>query len=205
MQRAVEAIADGKCLIYPTETLYAIGGGAFHADAAQAVVDIKARPQTKPLPIIIGSMEQLGMITGWFSKAFVRLADVFWPGPLSVLVPTGRRLPRLLRDESGFTSVRLSAHPLARELCLRSGMPLIATSANISGQSAPATPDQIDPRLAQKVAAVVADKPWPAGGLPSTVVKCLGTREVAVIREGAVSIAMLRDAGFVVAPLPDDG
>ena len=109
---------------------------AFHVSAVEEIIRLKARPADKPLPIIIGSMDQLGMVTGWFSKAFAKLAAAFWPGPLSVLVPTGRKLPPEVRDKGGFTSVRLTAHPLARDLCLRAGTPLIATSANRTGMPA---------------------------------------------------------------------
>lgn len=198
MQQAITAIRDGRCLIYPTETLYAVGAGAFHAQAAEEIVRLKARASDKPLPIIIGSMEQLGMVTGWFSKAFARLTATFWPGPLSVLVPTGRKLPEQVRDAHGFTSVRLTAHALARELCLRAGTPLIATSANITGQPAVARPDALDAGLVAEVACVVRDKPWPGGGKPSTVVRCLGTLDLEVLREGAVSRAALHGAGFIL-------
>ncbi len=198
MQQAIAAITDGKCLIYPTETLYAVGAGAFHARAVQEILRLKARPADKPLPIIIGSMDQLGMVTGWFSKAFARLTAFFWPGPLSVLVPTGRKLPEQVRDGGGFTSVRLTAHPLARELCLRAGTPLIATSANRTGRPPASRPEEIDPALAGEVACVLRDKPWPGGGLPSTVVRCLGTADLEVLREGAVSRAALEAAGFTL-------
>ncbi|WP_029894413.1 L-threonylcarbamoyladenylate synthase [Desulfohalovibrio reitneri] len=198
MQKAVQAIRDGKLVIYPTETLYALGCSAFNAEGARRVIELKARPATKPLPIIIGHMDQLSMVTGWFSKAFAKLTREFWPGPLSILVPTGRRLPSEVRDPSGFTSLRLTAHPLAAKLCIQTGGPLISTSANISGGPAAARPSEIDPMLNESVAATLREKPWPGGGLPSTVVKCLGTDELAVIREGAVSLAKLRDAGFTL-------
>lgn len=198
MQQSISAIRDGKCLIYPTETLYALGAGAFHVQAVEEVIRLKSRPADKPLPIIIGSMDQLGMVTGWFSKAFAKLTATFWPGPLSVLVPTGRKLPPQVRDSGGFTSVRLTAHPLARDLCLRAGTPLIATSANLTGQPAVGRPDEIDPGLAGAVACVLRDKPWPGGGMPSTVVRCLGTLDLDVLREGAVSRAALEAAGFTL-------
>ncbi|EPR42414.1 Sua5/YciO/YrdC/YwlC family protein [Desulfovibrio sp. X2] len=204
MEQAIETIRDGKCLIYPTETLYAIGASAFNAQAVEEIVRIKARPKTKPLPIIIGSMEQLAMVTGWFSKAFARLAEAFWPGPLSVLVPTGRKLPSLVRDPHGFTSVRLTAHPLARELCLRADTPLIATSANRSGRPGAGRPEDLDPELVAQVDHVLRGKPWPAGGLASTVVRCVGTRELQVLRDGAISKEQLEEAGFTLVAKPGE-
>lgn len=196
--KAVDAISSGRCLIYPTETLYALGAGAFHAEAAERIVAIKARPDTKPLPIIIGHRDQLPMVTGWLSKAFEQLSIHFWPGPLSVLVPAGRRLPPQVKDERGLTSVRVTAHPLAAKICMEAGTPLIATSANRSGQEPTSRPGELDPALKTAVDMVVTAKPYPAGGSPSTVVRCVGTDRVEVVRDGVVSRARLRQAGFTI-------
>ncbi len=198
MQNAAEVIKQGKCLIYPTETLYAIGGSAFDQGVADEIVRIKGRPADKPLPVIVGSMEQLDMVTGWVSKALVHLARNFWPGPLSILVRAGKKLPHQLHDERGFTSVRWTAHPIASRLCLESGVPLIATSANASGKPGAGKPQELDPSLVGRVALAVLDKPWPSGGLPSTVVRCMGTDRVCILRQGAVTAAALKKAGFTI-------
>jgi L-threonylcarbamoyladenylate synthase len=196
MKNAVEIIKQGKCIIYPTETLYAVGGSAFSEAVAEEVVLLKERPSDKPLPVIVGSMNQLSMVTGWVSKALDRLARTFWPGPLSVLVPAGKSLPPQLRDPRGLTSVRWTAHPTATRLCLQSGLPLIATSANTSGMPSSAKPHELDPALVGRVAMSLLDKPWPSGGLPSTVVRCMGTFRLRVLRQGATSMADLERAGF---------
>lgn len=204
LQRALETIRNGGCLIYPTETLYALGAGVFHPEAARRVVTLKARPLNKPLPLIIGSREQLGMITGWMSKTLDHLARSFWPGPLSILVPARRDLPPEVRDARGLTSVRLTAHPLAARLCVQAGTPLIATSANLSGHPAAARPEELDRELTRQVL-VLSEKPWPAGGRPSTVVRCLGTDLIEVLRHGAVADEDLANAGFELAAVPRVG
>ncbi|MFW5487922.1 MAG: L-threonylcarbamoyladenylate synthase [Desulfovibrio sp.] len=198
MPKAVDYIKQGKCIIYPTETLYAIGGSAFSDDVANEVVQLKNRPASKPLPVIVGSMRQLDMVTGWRSKALERLTSNFWPGPLSILVPAGKSLSPQVRDSRGFTSVRWTVHPIAQRLCLESGVPLIATSANTSGRAGAAKPHELDPALVGRVALSVLDRPWPSGGLPSTVVRCMGTDRLAILRQGAVSRAALLKAGFTI-------
>ncbi len=204
LQRALDTIRSGGCLIYPTETLYALGAGAFQPEAARRIMALKARAQGKPLPLIIGAKDQLSQITGWMSKTLDHLARSFWPGPLSILVPARRDLPAEVRDPRGLTSVRWTAHPLAARLCVLSGTPLIATSANVSGHPAAARPEELDRALTKEVL-VLADKPWPAGGRPSTVVRCLGTDLIEVLRHGAVSDEELLKAGFELVAAPRVG
>ncbi len=100
----------------------------------------------------------------------------------------------------GLSSVRISPPPLAGELCRRAGGALVATSANVSGQPATADPRELDPALLSGVDGACLDRPWPAGGAPSTLVRLLGDRRVAVLRAGAVPASALADL-FSLAPL----
>jgi len=141
-------------------------------------------------------MDQLFLVTDLHDPDLELLARAFWPGPLSVLVPALKGLPALVHDRRGLTSVRVTPHPLAARLSLECAAPLIASSANISGRPAVADPGRLDPELVVRVDGVLAEKPWPSGGLPSTVVGLEGAGKLTVYREGAVSLAALRRAGF---------
>lgn len=198
MHEVLKSMEAGEVVIYPTETLYAIGCDATNSEAVKQVAEIKGRSDVKPLPLIIGSLSMLSLVTGERPSALAVLADSFWPGPLSILVKALPELPALLSDDQGFTSVRWSGHPFAAELSRRLGRPLVATSANVSGKAPAATPEDMDDALLTKVGAFYFDPPWPTGGLPSTVVRITSATSLEVLRKGAVSVKRLCDKGFSV-------
>ncbi|NJB67103.1 L-threonylcarbamoyladenylate synthase [Desulfobaculum xiamenense] len=198
MERACRVILDGGVLVYPTETLYAIGCDGLDAAAAARVYALKGRDPSKPLPLLVADAAQLSLVTDWSPQEISVLAEHFWPGPLSVLVPARAGLPAQIQDRRGLTSVRVTPHPVAAELSRRTGRPIVATSANISGQPAVCVPGQLDAGLCAGADFVLDERPWPAGGLPSTVVGVEGEGRLAVYREGAVSVERLEAVGFTV-------
>lgn len=193
---AVDRLRSGNVLIYPTETMYALGCLATQHEAARTVCTLKGRPAIKPLPLIVADWDM--------ARAFLelqpeeaRLARLFWPGPLSLVLRTGSAISSLCRDGLGLSAVRMSPHPVARELCARAGAPLVSSSANQSGQEAVCDPALLDPELVRCVQVAPDVGPRPAGGLPSTLVRVLG-RSVRVLRHGAVSAETIRMYGFEV-------
>lgn len=198
MLEVIEAILGGGVVVYPTETLYAVGCDATNPAAARRVVDIKSRPESKPLPVLIGSMAMLDTFAVEVTDEVAKLAELFWPGPLSVLVESTEELAPEVRDAEGFTSVRWTPHPLATRLCREVGAPLVCTSANISGRGPVAIPSQLDSELTVQVDESLLQRPWPAGGDPSTLVRPLGDGKLALLRAGAVSKQALMDKGFVL-------
>ncbi|WP_291497598.1 L-threonylcarbamoyladenylate synthase [Desulfocurvus sp.] len=200
LARALEAVAAGRCIVYPTETLYALGGDGTSRAVAEAVCALKGRDPAKPLPLVICATGQLPLVARTASPEVLRLGGLFWPGPLSVLVRAASGLPEAVQDARGLTSVRVTSHPVAAALCRLAERPLIATSANLSGGPAAARLEELDPALAARVACVVGLGPAPAGGAPSTVVEPLGGAALAVHRLGAVSLDALRRAGFDPRP-----
>jgi len=195
---ALMTLERGGTVVYPTETLYALGCSGFSEAGCAAVARIKNRPQTKPLPLIIGAVEQLRMVTDSPSEDVLHLARQFWPGPLSILVPATAGLARQVKDERGMTSVRVTPHPLAARLCLDAGAPLVATSANVSGLDPAGRFADLDPKLVEQAGEALGMGPEPAGGEPSTVVEPLGSGLLFVFRRGAVSDEKLNQAGFSI-------
>lgn len=210
IDEAARLLSDGGVLLYPTETLYALGCAATHAGAAARVAALKGRPQAKPFPLVVADFAGVLGLTASLDTAtmaglradLTRLAKVFWPGPLSVLLPTRPDLPALVRDEAGYSSVRVSPHPTVQKICraLASRNPegcgaLVATSANRSGHPAAATPEQLDPvllaALAQAGGSTLLAPPWPAGGPPSTLIRFTGPGRAMVLRLGATSLEEL--------------
>lgn len=198
MHELIKAMQNGETVVYPTETLYALGCDATNEAACAKVLSIKARSKAKPLPIIVGGVDMLGLVTEDRPQALQQLASAFWPGPLSILVKALPSLPKALSDEDGFTSVRWSGHPFASELSRRLRQPIVASSANLSGKPPVALPEDLDPDLLAKVGVAYFDPPWPRGGLPSTVIRVLGSTRLEVLRQGAISFKSLCDKGFSV-------
>jgi L-threonylcarbamoyladenylate synthase len=199
---AARIIRGGGVLAYPTETFFALGAGLKHPSAMARVAKLKNRPAAKPLPLIIGDLDQLAMILHPDFAASALFADlselmtVFWPGPLSLVLPAGPDVPALAKDARGQTSVRLPGHAVARELCLAADMPITATSANVSGYPAARLVCELPPGL--QVDAVLDLGEIPAGGQASTVAAVWGRRELRLRRLGAVSVESLEAAGFRV-------
>ncbi|MUM76216.1 threonylcarbamoyl-AMP synthase [Pseudodesulfovibrio sp. F-1] len=198
MQNLLKAMAAGEVVVYPTETLYALGCDATNAAACDKVMQIKGRTAAKPLPLIIGGVDMLGLVTDDRPSALLQLASAFWPGPLSILVRALPGLPSNLSDDDGYTSVRWSGHPFASELSRRLRRPIVATSANLGGEAPVALPEDLSPQLMEMVGAAYVDPPWPKGGKPSTVIRVLGATRLEVLRDGAVSVKKLCDKGFSV-------
>lgn len=184
-------LCGGGVAVYPTETLYALGCAAANAAACARVAALKGRPEAKPFPLIVGHRDGLAAIAAELPGDLLRLAEAFWPGPLSVLVRTVDALPRHVRDAQGYSSVRMSPHPLATALCRLAGPALVATSANRSGRPATALPAELDPRLLAGADASLLIPPLPAGGAPSTLVRLLGGGAVRILRPGALPAATL--------------
>ncbi len=198
MQKVLESLSRGGVAVYPTETLYALGCVATDENACARVAAIKKRPSSKPLPLIVGWREGLKLVSDDIPRSLVALVELFWPGPLSVLVRAKDSLAPQVSDENGFTSVRLCPHPVAAALSRELAAPLVATSANISGRAAAAVPDELDSELMEQADAAYLGKPWPMGGVPSTVVRLKGGNELEVVRPGAVPLSRLEEQGFVI-------
>jgi L-threonylcarbamoyladenylate synthase len=155
--RATSALAAGSLLIYPTDTLYALGGLASRPEVGRAVREAKGREEGKPLPLVASGLEQARSLCAAWPEAAALLAARFWPGPLSLIVPAGPEVPSDVTSGTGSVAVRVPARELTRRLCA-SG-PLIATSANRAGQPAPR-------RCADAVAAVGASAALALDGGP---------------------------------------
>lgn len=204
LSKAATLLTAGGCVIYPTETYFALGARATDAKALARIMAIKARPSSKPLPLLVGDMGHLAAIfpdnflDGPLEADFFDLSARFWPGPLSLVVPCRETLPGLVQDATGCVSVRFTPHPSAAALCRLAGGAIVATSANRSGQPPAARLEQLDPQVVASADALVTDGPLPGGGPASTVAGLLGGRRLRIFREGAVPISRLEQTGYSI-------
>ncbi len=195
-RETLDILGRGGCVIYPTETLYALGAAVTHEKACTKILHIKNRSHKKPFPVIIGDRAQVQLFTPALPALLKELTQKFWPGPLSLLMQSSKKWPLQIQNDEGFVCVRLTSHPLAAQLCQDLDTALIATSANKSGLSPTASPRNIDLELLQQTSGILTKKPWPCGGAPSTIVAHGKGNKLMVLRQGAITKEDLLKAGF---------
>jgi len=181
---AADAIRAGGLVIAPTDTLYALVADPFNAAAVERVFQAKGRSGARALPLIACDGAQVAATLGQLSPMGKRLAERFWPGPLTLLIAAPVTLAPGVTGGTGRVGVRVPAHAVARALCAACGHPLTATSANPSG-----APPTSDPREAARSLEasvdVLLDAGTTPGGLPSTLVDVSGTESV-LVRAGTI-------------------
>jgi L-threonylcarbamoyladenylate synthase len=192
ISHALETLNRGGLVAFPTDTVYGVGALAFNAPAVESIYAAKDRPVEKAIPILIGGPEDLDKVTADIPPIAAKLAARFWPGPLTLVVPKHPDLPDVV-STAPTVGVRVPDHPVAREL-LRAAGPMAVTSANISGEASPRTAGEVSRQLSGRIPLILDGGETP-GGIPSTVVNCLGTEPV-ILREGPVT---LKDIQFVLA------
>jgi L-threonylcarbamoyladenylate synthase len=183
--RAAEVLRTGALLIYPTDTLYALGGRATDDAAALAVRAAKGRDSGKPLPVIVASERQARALCLSWPQGAERLAAAFWPGPLSLVLPAGPDVPDGVTAGTRTVALRVPALALARAIAAAAGA-LVATSANVSGQPAPLSCAEAVEQVG--FAAALALDAGLGNPLSSTLVDLTGD-EPRLLREGPVSWA----------------
>jgi L-threonylcarbamoyladenylate synthase len=181
---AASVLRDGGIVIFPTETVYGIGAAATSCIGPQEIVDIKMRPASKPLPWLVETEAALDTYGIEVPEYAHRLAARFWPGPLSLVVKASKRVGKDFVDDRGTVALRAPDHEVVQELIRASGGPIITTSANTSGKHAPASFDELEPRIVA-AADLTLDGGETRHGIASTVVDCTGAEPV-IIRDGAV-------------------
>jgi L-threonylcarbamoyladenylate synthase len=185
LPRALKILQGGGLVVFPTDTVYGVGALAFDTVAVESIYTAKDRPDEKAIPILLGSVDDLAKVTSSVPPVALALASRFWPGPLTLVVPKHPHLPEAV-SASPTVGVRVPDHSLARALLQAAG-PMAVTSANRSGQPSPSTAQEVLAQLGGRIALILDGGKTP-GGIPSTVVDCLGA-EPKILREGPVSKA----------------
>lgn len=184
IRRVGEAVRNGGVIIYPTDTVYGIGGDPFNADVVKRIFEMKMRDD-KPMPVLVSGLEDARRLVD-VNRVALALMKRFWPGALTVVSRVKENLPPQLTAGSGKLGVRMPNHELALRIIEASGGALIGTSANVSGAWPAKAVGELDPRLVHG-ADVVVDGGGSTLGISSTVVEVAITRvssEVRVLREG---------------------
>jgi len=190
-ERLGAVLRGGGVVAYPTETFYGLGALARDPAALERLARAKGRPEGKPLPLVAadaGMVQEVAELEGLAR----RLADRFWPGPLTLVLPARPGLPDAITGGSGTVGIRVPGSEVARALCRAAGGPIVSTSANPSGGAPPVDVARLDAGLAARLDGILDAGPAP-GGLPSTVVSAAGDR-LKLLRDGAIPFAAIEAA-----------
>ena len=187
---AARLIREGEIVVFPTETVYGLGADALNPDAVARIFQAKGRPGDNPLIVHLADVDGLDIVAGEPDVVAHHLLSAFAPGPLTVVVPAGPELPRIVTAGLDTVAVRIPRHPVAHELLVRSGRPVAAPSANRSGEPSPTTLAMARRSLGDRPSAYLDGGPCDIG-LESTVV-LVRDRTVTILRPGAVSAADMR-------------
>jgi L-threonylcarbamoyladenylate synthase len=191
VERLGAVLRGGGVVAYPTETFYGLGALARDPAALERLARAKGRPEGKPLPLVAadaGMVQEVAELEGLAR----RLADRFWPGPLTLVLPARPGLPDAITGGSGTVGIRVPGSEVARALCRAAGGPIVSTSANPSGGAPPVDVARLDAGLAARLDGILDAGPAP-GGLPSTVVSAAGDR-LKLLRDGAIPFAAIEAA-----------
>ncbi len=182
--RAGKMLRDGALVVFPTETVYGLGGLATSDAAAKAIYEAKGRPSDNPLIIHVASPEDAEPYAVT-NDTYYRLAEKFMPGPLTVILPKKDSIPLSVTGGLDSVAVRCPAHPVARALIRAAGAPVAAPSANRSGRPSPTCASHVVEDLDGRVAAII-DGGECEVGLESTIIKLEGDKGI-LLRPGAIT------------------
>jgi len=185
LNRAAEVILQGGVIGYPTETVYGLGANAYDAKAISKVFELKVRETTKPILVIAGNMEMVKKLVTSFPELAARLAGVFWPGPLTMVLEASDHLSESLLGGGNRIGIRIPGSQICLELLKRCGVPITSTSANLAGQKNPISATEVVENFGGKLDLII-DGGRAASRIPSTVIG-FDDDQVTLIREGAIS------------------
>ena len=190
--RAAALLRAGKLVAFPTETVYGLGADARQGEAVAGIYEAKGRPSFNPLIAHVPDLAAADRI-GVFDATARQLAEHFWPGPLTLVVPLRPDAGISALATAGLNSIalRVPSHPVARELLALAQTPIVAPSANRSGRVSPTEAEHVWSDLSGRIDAVVEGWSTPVG-VESTIVSCLGPRPV-LLRPGGVTRAEIEE------------
>ena len=188
--RAADLLRRGKLVVFPTETVYGLGADAFQPVALEGIFVAKGRPLNDPLIVHIVEYAMLEGLTSSLPSSAWRLAQIFWPGPLTLIVPRGPRVPHIVTAGMETVAVRMPSHPIARALIRALGSPIAAPSANRFMHVSPTTATHALADLDGRVP-LILDGGSCAVGVESTILD-ISAEIPTLLRPGGVSLEALR-------------
>jgi L-threonylcarbamoyladenylate synthase len=190
IEEAARVLRGGGLVVLPTETVYGIAADAGNAAAVARLRAAKRRPESKPLPVMVGGSDDILRLGENPPHAALALAEAFWPGPLTLVVAAASTVADTVHCGRGTVGLRMPDHAVAQAILRAAGRPLVLTSANLAGEPDATTGAECRDALDGRVDLIV-DAGVTALGKPSTVVD-LTTIPTSIAREGGITQEQLR-------------
>jgi L-threonylcarbamoyladenylate synthase len=196
LDRAAQILRNGGLVAFPTETVYGLGANALNRESVLRVYAAKGRPATSPLIVHVSSFAMLGAVVDTWPVSAQRLAEHFWPGPLTLVLKKRPEVPAEVTAGLDTVGVRMPAHPVAKELIQKAGVPIAAPSANRFTEISPTTAAHVRASLGSSVDMILDGGPTRVG-IESTVLSLAFDAPV-LLRPGMVSQAAIE---AIIGPL----
>ena len=189
LREAGEIIRQGGLVAFPTETVYGLGGDALNPESSKKIYAAKGRPSDNPLIIHIADIKDLEKIVKEIPQSAYQLADVFWPGPLTMILPKSEEVPYQTTGGLNTVAVRMPSHPVALEFIREAGGYVAAPSANLSGKPSPTKAKYVVQDMDGRIDMII-DGDGVDIGLESTIVDLTGDKPM-ILRPGYITKEML--------------
>jgi L-threonylcarbamoyladenylate synthase len=189
LTEVAEILKNGGIAAIPTETVYGLAANAYNGEAVSKVFEAKGRPTDNPMIVHISKLEEIYPLVTDFPESARKLAEAFWPGPLTMILPKSDLVPRQVAPRLETVAVRMPSHPIARRIIELAGVPLAAPSANSSGSPSPTTAQHVLHDLDGKIDAIVDGGECDVG-IESTVIT-LATEVPRLLRPGGITVEQL--------------
>lgn len=191
LQEAGEILRAGGLVAFPTETVYGLGGDALNPESSKKIYAAKGRPSDNPLIVHIADMDALSAIVEEVPKEAARLAEIFWPGPLTMIFKKSALVPRETTGGLDTVAVRMPVHRVAREFIRRAGGYVAAPSANLSGRPSPTLAKYVAEDMDGRIEMII-DGGGVQIGLESTIVDMTSEKPM-ILRPGFITREMLEE------------
>src|SRR5208282_3762580 len=201
IDHAAHLLRAGRLVAFPTETVYGLGANALDAAAVARIYAVKRRPLTSPLIVHVASTEMAQSLVADWPEAAERLARVFWPGPLTLVVKKQPAIPDIVTAGLSTVAVRMPAHPIAQALILAARIPLAAPSANRFTELSPTTADHVRHSLGSEVDLILDGGPCQFG-IESTVLSLAEAKPI-LLRPGGIPRIVLEAIIGPIALAPE--
>ncbi len=202
IQKAADVIKQGGLVAFPTETVYGLGADAMNEDAVKKIYEAKGRPSDNPMIVHIARASDIGQLTPMLSSDVVKLADSFWPGPLTLVLPKKDTVPDMTTGGLDTVAIRIPDDPVATELIRLADTPIAAPSANLSGKPSPTKAEHVIEDLDGIVDVILAGHDSRIG-IESTVLD-LTVEPPTILRPGIITAEQIEAAINKKVVMADD-
>lgn len=191
ISKAVEILNSGDLVSIPTETVYGLAGNIFSEKAIRKIFEMKQRPLFNPLIVHLHSTDQLADVVSYIPKKAKELANTFWPGPLTLILPKKETIPNLVTANKETVAVRIPSHPITRKLLAQLDFPIAAPSANTFGNISPTQAKHVKKYFDGKLSMILDGGPCESG-IESTIVAFENEQPI-ILRLGSLSVENIEE------------